>query len=236
MGEVMAKRGHKRAVTITWKYAAGDEMVGGFKEAFEKGGGQVLKDLNLPFPNVEFQALLTEIASLRPDAVFAFFAGGGAVKFVKDYAAPGLNKTASRCTAPASSPTARWRPRASGAGPADHAALRRRLDTPRDNAFRLPTPRPTSCSPTSTRCRATTRRRCWPSAWPRSRATSSKRAEFAPRCAGRRSTARAASSRCRARTTRCRTSTCARSKGKQNKVDRHREQGAGRPGARLQAM
>ena len=90
MGEVVAKAGHRNVVTITWKYAAGDESVAGFKEAFEKGGGKVVKELNLPFPNVEFQALLTEIASLKPDAVYTFFAGGGAVKFVKDYAAAGL--------------------------------------------------------------------------------------------------------------------------------------------------
>ena len=93
MGEVVAKKGHKRAVTITWKYAAGDESVKGFKEAFEKGGGQVLKELSLPFPGVEFQALLTEIAATKPDAVYTFFAGGGAVKFVKDYAAAGLKKS-----------------------------------------------------------------------------------------------------------------------------------------------
>ncbi|MEY3252666.1 MAG: hypothetical protein RL227_1639 [Pseudomonadota bacterium] len=94
-GEVMGKRGHKRVVTITWKYAAGDESVAGFKEGFAKatnGQGQVLKELSLPFPNVEFQALLTEIAALKPDAVYTFFAGGGAVKFVKDYAAAGLKK------------------------------------------------------------------------------------------------------------------------------------------------
>jgi len=90
MGEVAALRGAKKVVTITWKYAAGDESVGGFKEAFEKGGGQVVKELSLPFPNVEFQPLLTEIASIKPDAVYTFFAGGGAVKFVKDYAAAGL--------------------------------------------------------------------------------------------------------------------------------------------------
>jgi branched-chain amino acid transport system substrate-binding protein len=42
---------------------------------------------------VEFQALLTEIAAAKPDAVYSFFAGGGAVKFVKDYAAAGLNKS-----------------------------------------------------------------------------------------------------------------------------------------------
>jgi branched-chain amino acid transport system substrate-binding protein len=93
MGEVVAKKGHKTAVTITHKYAAGDESVGGFKEAFEKGGGKVLKELSVPFPNVEFQALLTEIAATKPDAVYTFFAGAAAVKFVKDYAAAGLKKT-----------------------------------------------------------------------------------------------------------------------------------------------
>jgi branched-chain amino acid transport system substrate-binding protein len=93
MGEVLAKKGLKKVVTITWKYAAGDEAAHGFREAFEKGGGEVVKELSLPFPNVEFQALLTEIAALRPDAVFTFFAGAGAVKFVKDYAAAGLRKT-----------------------------------------------------------------------------------------------------------------------------------------------
>ena len=92
-GVVMAQKGFKRVMTITWNYAAGNETVKGFAEAFEKGGGKVVKDLTLPFPNVEFQALLTEIAAQKPDAVFAFFAGGGAVKFVKDYAAAGLNKT-----------------------------------------------------------------------------------------------------------------------------------------------
>ena len=93
MGEVVAKKGHKKVVTITWKYAAGDESVKGFKEAFEKGGGAVVKELSLPFPNVEFQALLTEIAATKPDAVYTFFAGGGAVKFVKDYSAAGLKKS-----------------------------------------------------------------------------------------------------------------------------------------------
>ncbi|MBA3477073.1 MAG: ABC transporter substrate-binding protein, partial [Lautropia sp.] len=93
MGEVVGKKGHKKVVTITWKYAAGDESVRGFKEGFEKAGGTVVKELSLPFPNVEFQALLTEIAATKPDAVYTFFAGGGAVKFVKDYAAAGLKKS-----------------------------------------------------------------------------------------------------------------------------------------------
>jgi branched-chain amino acid transport system substrate-binding protein len=93
MGKVAGERGAKKVATITWKYAAGDESVEGFKEGLKASGGEVVKDLTLPFPNVEFQALLTEIAATKPDAVYAFFAGGGAVKFVKDYAAAGLNKT-----------------------------------------------------------------------------------------------------------------------------------------------
>ena len=93
MGDVVAKRGHKTAITVTWKYAAGEESTNGFKEAFEKAGGKVVKQLTVPFPNEEFQALLTEIAATKPDAVYTFFAGSGAVKFVKDYAAAGLRKT-----------------------------------------------------------------------------------------------------------------------------------------------
>jgi branched-chain amino acid transport system substrate-binding protein len=93
MGKVAGERGAKKVATITWKYAAGDESVEGFKEGLKASGGDVFKELTLPFPNVEFQALLTEIAATKPDAVYAFFAGGGAVKFVKDYAAAGLNKT-----------------------------------------------------------------------------------------------------------------------------------------------
>jgi branched-chain amino acid transport system substrate-binding protein len=86
----MVDRKIKSAVTLTWKYAAGEESVNGFKEAFTAGGGKVLKDMTLPFPNVEFQPFLTEIAALKPEAVFVFFAGAGAAKFVKDYMAAGL--------------------------------------------------------------------------------------------------------------------------------------------------
>ncbi len=93
MGVVAAEKGYKTAVTITWDYAAGKESVNGFKEAFTKAGGKIEKDLTLPFPRVEFQALLTEIASIKPDIVYTFFAGGGAVKFVKDYAAAGLKES-----------------------------------------------------------------------------------------------------------------------------------------------
>ena len=90
LGQAMIAKGHKKAVWITWKYAAGDEAFEGFKESYTAAGGTIIKELGLPFPNVEFQALLTEIAALKPDAVACFFAGGGAAKFIRDYAAAGL--------------------------------------------------------------------------------------------------------------------------------------------------
>jgi len=93
MGEALAKKGIKNIATVTWKYSFGEESVAGFKEAFEQAGGKVVKELFLPFPNVEFQPFLTEIASAKPDAVFVFFAGAGAAKFVADYAAAGLKNS-----------------------------------------------------------------------------------------------------------------------------------------------
>ena len=136
MGKVAAEKGHKKAITITWNYAAGAESVKGFKEAFEKGGGTVAKELNLPFPGVEFQALLTEIAAQKPDAVYAFFAGGGAVKFVKDYAAAGLNKSI-----PLYGPGFLTDGTLEAQGPAAQGMLTTlhyadNLDTARNNAFR----------------------------------------------------------------------------------------------------
>ena len=137
MGEVVAKKGAKKVVTITWKYAAGDESVKGFKEAFEKGGGQVVKELNLPFPNVEFQALLTEIAAAKPDAVYTFFAGGGAVKFVKDYAAAGLKKTIPLYGAGFLTDGTLEAQGADAEGLLTTLHYSDSLGTPRDNAFRL---------------------------------------------------------------------------------------------------
>jgi branched-chain amino acid transport system substrate-binding protein len=137
MGKVAADRGHKKAITITWNYAAGNESVKGFTEGFEAGGGKVTQALNLPFPNVEFQALLTQIAAQKPDAVYAFFAGGGAVKFVKDYAAAGLMKGI-----PLYGPGFLTDGTLEAQGDAAQGMLTTlhygdNLNTPRDNAFRL---------------------------------------------------------------------------------------------------
>ena len=137
MGKVAADRGHKKIMTITWNYAFGNESVQAFTEGFENAGGKVTQNLTLAFPNVEFQALLTQIAAQKPDAVYAFFAGGGAVKFVKDYAATGLNKSI-----PLYGPGFLTDGTLEAQGEAAQGMLTTlhyadNLNTPRDNAFRL---------------------------------------------------------------------------------------------------
>lgn len=137
LGKVMIDRGHKKAVWITWKYAAGDEAFEGFRDGYVKAGGTIVKELGLPFPNVEFQALLTEIAALKPDAVCCFFAGAGAAKFIKDYAAAGLKDRI-----PLYGSGFLTEGVLGAAGPAAEGILTTlhysdALDTPRNKAFRL---------------------------------------------------------------------------------------------------
>ena len=90
MGKVLLEQGKKNVVVAYWNYGAGKQSAEGFKDGFVPLGGNVVKEIGIPFPKVEFQAILTEIGSINPDAVYIFVAGGGAVKFVKDWAAAGL--------------------------------------------------------------------------------------------------------------------------------------------------
>jgi branched-chain amino acid transport system substrate-binding protein len=89
-GPAMIEDGHKRVVLMYWNYGFGKQVAAAFKKSFEPAGGTIVKEIPTPFPKVDFQAYLTELAALKPDAVYTFYAGGGAVKFVKDYAAAGL--------------------------------------------------------------------------------------------------------------------------------------------------
>ncbi|MFC6668787.1 ABC transporter substrate-binding protein [Marinobacterium aestuariivivens] len=90
MGKVALDAGYRKVVTMSWNYGMGKESLEAFEESFIAGGGEIVKQILVPFPKTEFQPYITDIAASQPDAVFVFFAGGGAVKFVKDYDALGL--------------------------------------------------------------------------------------------------------------------------------------------------
>jgi branched-chain amino acid transport system substrate-binding protein len=97
MGKALAAKGVKKAAWVTWDYAAGKESGDGFRDGLRSGGGELTKVLTLPFPETNFQPMLAQLPSLGVEAIGAFFAGGGAIQFVKDYAAAGLRDKLPLC-------------------------------------------------------------------------------------------------------------------------------------------
>ena len=220
MGKVLAERGVKNVVTLTWKYAAGDESVAGFKDAFTKGGGKIVKELTLPFPNVEFQPLLTEIASLKPDAVYVFFAGGGAAKFLKDYQAAGLKGKIplygsgflTDGVLEAAGDAAEGIETTLHYGDAHrHAAQQARSAPPTRKAYKI--------DPDVYAVQGYDAGQLFVAGLKavEGRHRRRRRSIIAADGEGARSTARAASGRCRRRTTRCRTCTCARCRARRTR-------------------
>ncbi len=90
IGRALAQQGIRKAAWVSWDYAAGQEAGAGFREGLKSGGAELVKVLTLPFPETNFQPLLAQIPGLGVEAVGSFFAGGGAVQFVRDYAAAGF--------------------------------------------------------------------------------------------------------------------------------------------------
>jgi branched-chain amino acid transport system substrate-binding protein len=97
MGLALGRQGVKRAAWITWDYAAGNEAGEGFRQGLAAGGGEVVRELKLPFPETNFQPLLAQVPGLNVEVVGSFFAGGGAVQFVREYAAAGLKDRVPLC-------------------------------------------------------------------------------------------------------------------------------------------
>jgi branched-chain amino acid transport system substrate-binding protein len=97
MGKALAAKGVRKACWVTWDYAAGKESGEGFRDGLRSGGGDMTQILSLPFPETNFQPILAQLPGLGVDAVGSFFAGGGAIQFVKDYAAAGLREKLPLC-------------------------------------------------------------------------------------------------------------------------------------------
>ena len=55
--------------------------------------GEIFDEIYTPLAQLDFSAELARISSLKPEAVFAFYPGGLAVAFVKQYDQAGLTKT-----------------------------------------------------------------------------------------------------------------------------------------------
>jgi branched-chain amino acid transport system substrate-binding protein len=135
-GYWLGRQGVRRAAWMTWDYAAGAEAGQGFKEGLEASGGQVVRELKLPFPETNFQPLLAQIPGLGVEAVGAFFAGGGAIQFVREYAAAGFKDRFPLTGSGFLTEGTLAGQGAAAEGMKTTLHYGDRLDTPRNNAFR----------------------------------------------------------------------------------------------------
>jgi branched-chain amino acid transport system substrate-binding protein len=87
LGKVAQERGYKRVFILVPNYQAGKDAAAGFKIDFK---GEVVEESYVPLQTLDFQAELSKIAALNPDAIFTFMPGGMGVNLVKQYKQAGL--------------------------------------------------------------------------------------------------------------------------------------------------
>lgn len=87
LGNVAQKRGYKKIYLMTPNYQAGKDFVAGVKMDFK---GDIIEESYIPLGTLDFQAELSKIASMKPDAVLTFMPGGMGVNLVKQYKQAGL--------------------------------------------------------------------------------------------------------------------------------------------------
>ncbi|HEY8338128.1 MAG TPA: ABC transporter substrate-binding protein [Tardiphaga sp.] len=88
LGKVAQDRGYKKVYLLVPNYQAGKDSVAGFKMDFK---GEIVEESYIPLGTLDFQAELSKIASMKPDAVFTFMPGGMGVNLVKQYKQAGLS-------------------------------------------------------------------------------------------------------------------------------------------------
>ena len=91
MGPWMAAKGYKKVFLMAFDYAAGHQMMDAFRTGFEAAGGTIVGEEYPPLGETkDFGPYLAKAKAANPDAAYVFFAGGPAIKFVKEWAAFGL--------------------------------------------------------------------------------------------------------------------------------------------------
>ena len=91
MGPWLAAEGYRNVFLMAFDYAAGHQAMEAFRGGFVAAGGTIAGEEYPPLGETEdFGPYLAKIRAAGPDAAYVFFAGGPAIKFVKEWAAFGL--------------------------------------------------------------------------------------------------------------------------------------------------
>jgi branched-chain amino acid transport system substrate-binding protein len=83
MGSWLFKNVAKEAVITASDFIAGHDVADAFKESFVKEGGKVIKEYYPPLGTNDFSAYLSDIRSLMPPAIYSFYSGIDAARFVR---------------------------------------------------------------------------------------------------------------------------------------------------------
>jgi branched-chain amino acid transport system substrate-binding protein len=89
MGKFMDDQKMSDIYLIAPDYAAGRDMLSGFKRFFK---GKVTAEIYTKFGQSDYQVELSQIRDANPKAVFVFLPGGMGIQFVKQYAQSGLRE------------------------------------------------------------------------------------------------------------------------------------------------
>ena len=82
--------GYRRVALTGLDYSAGHDKVGAFARRFQASGGEIVGEVYAPVDTPDFGPYLQRLAQLPADAIFAFYSGVDAVRFVQQYTEFGL--------------------------------------------------------------------------------------------------------------------------------------------------
>ena len=87
MGKYMQDLGLTDVYVMAPNYAAGKDMVAGFKRYFK---GRIVDEVYTKLGQADYQAELSQLRAKNPKAVFVFYPGGMGIQFLKQYSQAGL--------------------------------------------------------------------------------------------------------------------------------------------------
>src|SRR5687767_9622010 len=87
MGKYMQDQGLTDVYAMAPNYAAGKDMINGFKRYFK---GTIVDEVYTKLGQQDYQAEITQVRAKNPKAVFVFYPGDMGIQFLKQYAQAGL--------------------------------------------------------------------------------------------------------------------------------------------------
>ncbi|MDA8107390.1 MAG: ABC transporter substrate-binding protein [Betaproteobacteria bacterium] len=88
MGEFMQKQGINDVYLMAPNYAAGKDMLAGFKRTFK---GRIVDEVYTKLGQQDYQAEISQLRAKNPKAVFVFYPGAMGINFIRQYDQAGLH-------------------------------------------------------------------------------------------------------------------------------------------------